>query len=328
MTPEVTLSEWSKLLPSPTGPGQALWKVRLTENDLKVYRELGRTSLRLSELRHGLSVEVGQHVGTVNLSGVRINVRPKLEFRKLMAMVAYAFELRDLTLSDALADYATDTHGLADLLGLALLRATERLTRGGLLPAYLFQDEELSTPRGRIDLRALAARPPQAKVLCRYEELTTDHLLNRLLRAGLHHAARVVASSDLRLDLARAADRLFPDIGSVTLTNKTFEEAISGLDRRSRRYHDALTLSALLFANARLERHTDRGRVPLSSFLLNMNQVFERFLGRYLSETRRPVCASRPRSVRTTSFGMRVRVKAISPSVLISSFGRGVNRWP
>jgi 5-methylcytosine-specific restriction enzyme subunit McrC len=326
VTEEVVLSEWSKVSPSRTGPGQVLYHLRLNENDLKICEELGRTSLRLTELREGLGVAVGQHVGTVNLSGVRISIRPKLEFRKLMAMVAYAFELRDFTLSDALADYTTDSHGLADLLGLALLRAVERLTRGGLLPTYLFQDEELSTPRGRIDIRTLATSPPQAKVRCRYEELTIDHLLNRLLRAGLRHASRVVASGDLRLDLARAGDRLFADIGSIQLTNDSFEKAIAGLDRRSRHYHDALTLSALLFANARLERHTERGRVSLSSFLLNMNQVFERFLGRYLSENAPPGVRIETQATRCDVFRYEGREGQLSirPDFVITNRGKPI----
>src|SRR5690606_5177062 len=45
-----------------------------------------------------------------------------------------------------------------------------------------------------------------------------------------------------------------------------------------------LTLIALIYHGARLGGHVDAGPMPLASFTLNMNMLFERFLGRYLSK--------------------------------------------
>ena len=51
---------------------------------------------------------------------------------------------------------------------------------------------------------------------------------------------------DLRLDLARAADRFFGDLERRALSGDWLEAMLSGLDRRSSHYRTALTLVALI----------------------------------------------------------------------------------
>jgi 5-methylcytosine-specific restriction enzyme subunit McrC len=287
MTPRAVLQvrEWSTTTPETPGGGALLRDVRLSASDRALIAELdGRASLRFTELRSGLSVSVGPHIGTVNLSSMRLAILPKLRLDNLMRMVAYAFDLSDLLITETRTSYEPADHGLIDLLGLSLLRAVERIVRGGLLPTYQSRTEDLFTPRGRLDLRHIATYPRRAALRCTYDDLTVDHELNQALAAGLRLAASVMESRDLRLDLARAADRLFGDLERRPLGGAWLEVMISGLDRRSSHYRTALTLVALIYHGARLGQHIEAGSMPLSSFMLNMNMLFERFLGRYLSE--------------------------------------------
>jgi 5-methylcytosine-specific restriction enzyme subunit McrC len=209
---------------------------------------------------------------------------PKIRIGNLMRMVAYAFDLSDLLVSEIRTTYAAADHGLIDLLGLSLLRSVERIARGGLLPNYEARNEDLATPRGRLDMRHIATRPRRATLRCTYDDLTVDHELNQLVAGGLRVAAAVMQSVDIRLDLARSADRFFGDLTPTPLDAERLRAAIEGLDRRSSHYRTALTLIALIHGGAQLGEHTAAGTMPLSSFLLNMNLVFERFLGRYLAE--------------------------------------------
>jgi 5-methylcytosine-specific restriction enzyme subunit McrC len=287
MTPlrVVRVREWSTTTPDTPGSGVLLRDVRLSTADRKLVAELeGHASLRLTELRSGLSVSVGPHIGTVNLSSMRLVILPKLRLDNLMRMVAYAFDLTDLLITEVRTTYGSAEHGLVDLLGVSLLGAVERIVRGGLLPTYQSRNEDLATPRGRLDLRYIATRPRRATLRCTYDDLTGDHELNQVLAAGLRLAASVMESRDLRLDLARAADRFFGDMERRPLGADWLEAIRSRLDRRSSHYRTALTLIALIHHGARLGEHVEEGAMPLSSFLLNMNMVFERFLGRYLAE--------------------------------------------
>ena len=284
--PTIRIREWSSLSPDSTGDGALLRGLTLTAADHELLAELeGRSSLRFTELRAGLAVSVGPHIGTVSLSSLRIVIMPKLRIDNLMRLVAYAFDLSDLTVTKTRTAYDTADEGLIDLLGVSLLRAVERIARGGMLPDYQTRNEDLATPRGRLDMRHIATHPRRATLRCTYDDLTLDHLANQVLAAGLRLASRVMQSADLRLDLARAADRFFGDLTRIDLNADILRAMVDGLDRRTSHYRTALTLVALIHQGARLGEHQTAGQMPLSSFTLNMNMVFERFLGRYFRET-------------------------------------------
>lgn len=74
------------------------------------------------------------------------------------------------------------------------------------------------------------------------------------------------------------------DLTRLTLDTDIMRSVIDQIDRRSSHYRTALTLVALIHQGAHLGEHAVGGDLPLSSFMLDMNLVFERFLGRYLSE--------------------------------------------
>lgn len=288
-TKTLHLHEWETVKPAPAGPGAILQGLRLTDRDRQFLAELAEnTSLKVTELREGLSVSVGPHIGTITLSDLRIVILPKISIANLMKLVAYAFELSDISVTAPKTRLLTADDGLTDLLGVALLRAVERLARGGLLPEYEPKHKDLATPRGRIDMRAVACRPPSATLPCRYEDFTVDHPLNQCIAAGLRLAARLMSDPDLRLDLARAADRFFGHLRRIPLDGQLLREQAGGLDRRSSHYRDAIYLVTLIYQGSRISDHTRPGDAQLSGFLLDMNLVFERFLERHLRETAPP----------------------------------------
>ena len=283
--PAIVVREWSRSTPASPDVGRVLRGRCLNDADRELLADLGRRArLRIEELRSGLLIETQAHIGTVTLSCLRLSILPKIRIENLMRMVAYAFELDNLVVSKATSQFRASDHGLTDLLGLSLLHAVQRIARGGLLPNYERRTEDLASPRGRIDLRHVATHPRRMTLRCTFDDLTADHLLNQVLAAGLRLAARVMASANLRIDLARAADRFFGELRRVPLSADLLRQAREALDRRSNHYETALQLVALIFEGSRLEEHAPEGQVPLSSFMLNMNAVFERFLERHLRE--------------------------------------------
>ncbi len=275
--PCLEITEWSR-----TGPEQAPWlrNLTLTAADRRLLDALAaRSSLRVEELRHGLQVEVGPHVGSVSLSALRIDVRPKLALDAVLAMAAYGFRLRDLVLTEGGGRHPAATRGFVDLLGLALLSLTRRLARGGLLRLYREQDAELASPRGRI----MAAWATPGRLRCRYAEPAVDHPLHQALAGGLWLAARLVADPALASRLRHAATGLSLSRPPGPPTAELLRRARALLDRRSGHYRDALTLTVLLSQGCRLGSYTGAGPLPLGGFLLDMNRLFEGFLTRWLS---------------------------------------------
>jgi 5-methylcytosine-specific restriction enzyme subunit McrC len=283
--PTIRIREWSSHAPSSSDTGRVLRGLTLTDADKALLNELqGRSSINFVELKDGLSFSVGPHIGTITLGGVRVVIMPKIRIENLMRMVAFAFDLSDLTITETRTDFSSAEQGLIDLLGLSLLRSVERLVRGGLLPDYRAKSEDLATPRGRLDLGYIATHPRSSTLRCTFDEFTIDHDINQILAAGVRLAAGIMDSADLRLELARSADRFFGDLTRIELNAELIRSYLENLNRRSSHYRTALTLVALIQQGARLGEHTETGEMPLSSFVLNMNLVFERFLERYLKQ--------------------------------------------
>lgn len=276
--PEVTLREWRSLGPNDPG-GEPLRGLRLTEEDREIVRALeSSSSVSFTELRDGLSIQVKQHVGTIRLSKLRVVIRPKLRIEHVMKLIAYTLGMNDLLLFSQQVRYGAAPLGMVDLLGQALLAEIERIVRAGLSPKYVEKLEDLGTPRGRIDMRHVATHPRHATLRCLHEELTLNHPLNQTLAAGARLAARLVETPDLSLDLGRAADRYFGDLDLLPLTAYGLSNLIESIDRRSEHYKDALSIIVLLLQNATLADHEAKGALHLTSFLVDMNILFERFL--------------------------------------------------
>ncbi len=277
--PVLRIREWSRIGPEDTS---VLRNLSLNEADRRLLADLaGHSSLRVEELRRGLRIEIGPHIGSVSLSALRLVILPNLRLDRLMAMVAYAFELSDLVLIPGINRYTAADTGLVDLLGLALLHELRRLARGGLLCDYQETKAELASVRGRIDLRhaALGRRP---LLRCTFAELSSDHRLHQVLASGLKRAAAVMDSQELRQDLLHINQRLFNNVTPIALNAALLRRVRDGLNRRSSHYKNALALVALILEGSRLGDHQREGELSLCGFLLDMNRVFERFLSRYL----------------------------------------------
>lgn len=279
--PVLTLREWSRATPEDT---PLLRKRCLTDADRRVLAGLARhTSLRVVELRQGLLVEVGPHIGTVALSGIRIDILPKLRLDRVMALVTQAFTLDDLCLLPEVGEQTPAAQGFVDLLGLALLRGVRSLVRRGLTRRYQAREESLSCPQGRIDFRRRISAPRQAALPCRFQDLNERHLLNQVLAAGLRLAADLVHSARLRDEIRGTVERCFGAQRRLTLTRSVLLAARAGLDRQTQHYATALKLIVLLAEGSRLGHYAAHGGgLLLGGFLLDMNRVFERFVTRYL----------------------------------------------
>lgn len=279
--PTLTFSEWSSVTPDDS---EVLRHCGLNQADRSLLAEIHqKTSLRVEELPQGLRVTVGPHVGTVSLSQLRLVIMPKLRLNALMAMVAYAFEVSDGLLTSGQSEDLTSQYGLIDLLGFALLKAAQRLSRHGLVRHYQERCEELSSPRGRILMHPPNPKKNRPTLYCRFHTLTSDHLLNQTLAAGLRLAATLVQHPKLKPDLTRAAHRVVPNSFFMSLNKATLDTALNTLDRRSNHYRPALSLIAAFVQSSHLNPQS-KGEMPITAFVLDMNRLFEAFITRYLQK--------------------------------------------
>lgn len=211
-------------------------------------------------------------VGTLVVDDLRLLIRPKIRPENLFLLLEVG--LPESAWRREAFDYGTTGDLLPSVVAF-FARTVETTLARGVLRSYRNHHERLVALRGRIDIAAQVARGGIAvPVACHYDDYTPDVAENRYLRAAVRLALRVpqVAAEDRRRllrhlvaleDVADAAVRA-DDLDRVTIT------------RLNAYYEPALRLARLLLENLTLV--DQRGAVAASSFLVDMNKLFERFV--------------------------------------------------
>lgn len=225
-----------------------------------------------------------QVVGVIAASGVSLEILPKIDDveatrpdgevrRNLVRMLAR-------TLGVAVADGELTSLGVqADdilevLIGLFCDRAFQ-LARRGLPRQYIGFENDLPVLRGRLDIRrqftTLAAAP--GVLACRYDELSPDIELNRIVKATVVRLGRLARS---RRNQARLAELrlIFAEVTDVPRNRLAFDRVI--LDRSNLAWRELLSLARLLLENR--FQTTSHGEAQGFALLFEMNTLFEQYV--------------------------------------------------
>jgi len=286
----LTREEWSRLDPDDPKDGRLL--VGLSFGEDARARALADTLARagvvtVTELRSGLKIETGSYVGRVAVGPLDVTIVPKVAWARWHVLFGYGLRLRGLVRSDTL-DVQVGPTSLQDLLVLELVAEARDLIGRGLHREYVRQRADLASPRGRIDFQRLAVRGGmrEAAVPCRFTRRSDDSPLNQVLLAGLQLAAVLASDPGLRADARRLAHELDATVERVSLDAGRLGAVWDAVDRRTARYEPALRLIELLHGgqDLLLEDDEDGGRIAVPGFALDMNRLWQRLLGRVLSE--------------------------------------------
>ena len=211
-------------------------------------------------------------IGAVHTGGLSIVIRPKIPIHRVMFLVAYAIDPKNWR-RDAF-NLRREPEVLESIV-LAFAHHTRQAVRRGLLQGYRREEEALQTVRGRIrfdeQIRRRFGVPLPIEVS--FDEFTEDITENRLLKAALHRLAHLpVRSAQARREVLG----LRPVFNSVSLDSFRRGAPQVQYTRLNGHYRSAVELARLIIDNSSLELF--HGQVTGASFLLDMNQVFERFL--------------------------------------------------
>ena len=225
-----------------------------------------------------------------------------------MLAVAHGLPVAD---SDP-ASIETQRENLLEIL--IRLFATRLLTavRRGLPHRYRLVEDDLRLLRGKLDVRRQLTRHAVRRELlaCKYDELSVDTPLNRVLKAAvkrLRSAARSAAN-------ARRLDELHARFEFVGDSPNPLRERVR-LDRTNSTFHRLHRIARLLLAGD--WQSTTTGGNEGFALLFPMNQLFEEFVG--LSMKR----ALAPRSVRLQTMDRyalnadRGQVFALRPDIVV-----------
>jgi 5-methylcytosine-specific restriction enzyme subunit McrC len=281
----IDLAEWETCPPE---PGTQLFG-RFLEEDSGVRRLAFQLStagmLDIMELRQGLSLRATSYVGRVRLGELQITIRPKIPLMCLLRLFQYAYGLRRLKLF-SLVGYSAEPQTLQDLLIHQLAAEASELLSRGLHRRYVRRDQQLSSPRGRIDISRIACEGGliQATLPCIAHPRIEDCLVNQVLLAGLRLGARLTTDLVLRATLHRLVARLQEQVAPITIEQQLLKRLHREMDRSTRAYHGAITLIELLSEAGGITLANSQLQAPLPGFLFDMNRLFQALISRFLHE--------------------------------------------
>lgn len=266
----------------------------LTERDAdRLHAAAVRVARRLKAPRHDVltrtrdGLKAGQTVGVLSVPGRTVEILPKIDgedgaVRKaLIRMLAVALDVR--IAAGELSALDTQRRDLLELL--ARLFADRLLTavRRGLPRRYIAHEDDLPVLRGRLNVTRqvthLAVRPN--RLACRYDELSEDTPLNRVLKAAVTRLARLVRAPANVRSLAELAARF----ETVSDSPHPLREPVR-LDRTNTAFHDLHRLARLFLDDE--WQSTASGAADGFALLFPMNELFEKFVGRCLKRALAP----------------------------------------
>lgn len=275
-----TCREWEEL----TG------KDGLSERDIKqlhIYAERATRRLKTTVLtRTPRGIKAEQVVGILQTPSATLEILPKIDGQKnnsvreaLVRMLAVAWDL-DVTHGE-LATLKTQRN---DFLECFIRLFAERLlaaVRRGLPRRYLIHTEDLALLRGKLDvvrqLTHLSVRPD--RLACRFDELSENTPLNRVLKAAVLRLTRITRSSSNARRLAELLSR-FEFVGDST---DPLSEPVR-MDRTNTAFHGLYRLARFFLSKD--WQSTTSGKTMMGfSLLFPMNDLFEKFVGRTMKRT-------------------------------------------
>ncbi|WP_419928785.1 McrC family protein [Candidatus Poriferisocius sp.] len=247
---------------------------RLSESQSRRLASVGRGAITVEpEAQHGYySITAQNMVGTLVVDDLRVLIRPKIRPENLFLLLEVGLD-PDAWRQEAF-DYETSANLLPSVIAF-YARTLETTLARGLLRSYRHTEERLVALRGRIDMagqfRQAGIRVP---VACRFDEYSSDIAENRYLKAATRLALRVpgVAPED-RQRLLREVVSL-EDVADVHIQPGELDRI--AFTRLNTHYQPALRLAQLLLANLTLADQL--GKRAASSFLVDMNKLFEDFV--------------------------------------------------
>ena len=220
---------------------------------------------------HRWVLRPSSYIGTVRVGDLSVVVRPKIPIDRVMFLVAYAIDSKNWRKYFDLSPNADVLESIVP----AFVHHTHQAVRRGLLQGYRHEEDALHTVRGRIrfddQLNRRFGVPLPLEVA--FDEFTEDIEENRLLKTALYRLAHLpIRSQQSRRDV----HALRPVFNTVELGAYRRGAPEVQYTRLNSHYRSAVELARLIIDNSSLELL--HGETTGSSFMLDMNLVFERFL--------------------------------------------------
>ena len=219
-------------------------------------------------------------IGVLELDSLAIRIRPKMPISRVLFLMSYSLDPSNwFNVGFNLGEADSVFEAIIPAFTTHVQRAFSR----GILQGYRTQEDSLATVRGQIrfsdQIRDRYGIYPPLEV--RFDEFTEDIVENQLIKAALASVARKqIRSSEARRKL-RSFEFALQNVSLVAFDHRNLPDV--RYTRLNNRYRAAVNLAKLILRSSSFELHS--GRVRATSFLVDMNDVFEDFVVTSLRES-------------------------------------------
>jgi len=227
----------------------------------------------------GWQMRASHYIGTIVLDHLHITILPKTTVTNLFYMLTYAYRLPQFRTEETLA---TISDNIFEFIVRIFLEQTQQLIRQGIYRNYVEQEEVQIYLRGRLML-ADYLRQNAVRVgyfVQRANEHTSNVPENQILKYTLWLLSQLDYRETAMTTRLRRAYAMLGEVSHV-MVNATDCYQLQ-FTRLNERYRAPIHLAALLLRHLSLE--SGRGDERFFSYLFDMNEVFEKFVGYYLQE--------------------------------------------
>lgn len=299
----ITFGEWDR---------QSL---ELTDRQARRLEATGWLSVRPDSEDGYWSVSANQWVGGFSIEGLNVIVRPKINPQNLFLLLEVGLA-DDAWLPEAMA-YAETDDLLATLISFFARTAETTLARGHY-HSYRHEEEDLLTLRGRLDFQRQFRRGGLlVPMACSYDDFTADVIENRYLKAAMQRAVRVPGVPVVDRRRIRRMLAALEDVADLPMEASAIDRIT--FSRLNDHYLPAMRLARLILANLTLQ--DQHGDTTASAFMLDMNDLFERFVTQRLQRELSGRLEVEPQKLDTLDTANNVRIK---PDLLFSREGVSV----
>ena len=244
----------------------------------------------LEDRRHDLRAR--GVVGVLAVPGCTLEILPKIDVgekegsaqetreirKRLVHMLAVALDLKIETGRMTDLDWQSETL-LEILIRIFCDKLTEAVRRG-MPRRYTLHEDDLPTLRGSLDIARQFTRhiANPGRLACRYDELSEDIALNRIMKATIGHLARMSRNA-ANVQRLRELAFVYADVAEISIPALRWEEVV--VDRTNRSWQELFGMAQLFLRNR--YQTTSAGSGQGSALLFEMNALFEEYIGRLVS---------------------------------------------
>lgn len=243
----------------------------LSDGQARQLQAAAGSRLTLTPSSRGYLIRASSHVGSIAVPGIVLHVLPKVPVVNILHLMTWSTERISLGRDEP--DQATGS--LTAAVAAWYSRMLERTLVLGVDRSYVEEADRVVALRGRIDwpaqTRAVGLPTP---IACRYDEWSLDTRANRIVAAAALALLRNPAVPPQPAFTLRRLLRLLAGVGPLRPDDLSAQHDF--LTRLNEHYRTTVQLARLVLHAGGLAQGA--GHAAVSSFMVNMNDVFEDYV--------------------------------------------------